>query len=297
MGMYASNAGKSGGEYYTPQEVSELLTHITLVGKTSVNKVYDPACGALNTDALIVGLAALTGFFVVPKFVKKIPPVLIALILGVGAAIATGSTNFATGGVEWIAPRLVAPTFKLDSIIAVSIPLAVLVIGAENSQAISVLYVQDYKPPINSITIFSGIGGIVSGLFGAHNANIAGPMTAICSSEEAGENKEGRYAASVVNGITFAAFGLFASAALGFVRALPAGLISILAGVAMMNVLIQSFDIAFSARKFRVGTFAALVVAMSGITILRIGAPFWSLVIGVIISLLADTEDFRAKEE
>ena len=46
MGMYASNAGKSGGEYYTPQEVSELLTKITLVGKTEVNKVYDPACGS-----------------------------------------------------------------------------------------------------------------------------------------------------------------------------------------------------------------------------------------------------------
>jgi hypothetical protein len=45
MGMYASNAGKSGGEYYTPQEVSELLTRLTLVGKTEVNKVYDPACG------------------------------------------------------------------------------------------------------------------------------------------------------------------------------------------------------------------------------------------------------------
>jgi type I restriction system adenine methylase HsdM len=41
MGMYASHAGKSGGEYYTPQEVSELLTHITLVGKTEVNKVYE----------------------------------------------------------------------------------------------------------------------------------------------------------------------------------------------------------------------------------------------------------------
>lgn len=45
MGMYASNAGKSGGEYYTPQEVSELLTKLTLVDKTEVNKVYDPACG------------------------------------------------------------------------------------------------------------------------------------------------------------------------------------------------------------------------------------------------------------
>jgi type I restriction enzyme M protein len=46
MQMYASTAGKSGGEYYTPQEVSELLARITVAGKTEVNKVYDPACGS-----------------------------------------------------------------------------------------------------------------------------------------------------------------------------------------------------------------------------------------------------------
>jgi type I restriction enzyme M protein len=46
MTMYASNAGKSGGEFFTPQEVSELLAEITTVGKKEVNKVYDPACGS-----------------------------------------------------------------------------------------------------------------------------------------------------------------------------------------------------------------------------------------------------------
>lgn len=46
MNMYASNAGKSGGEFYTPQEVSELLTKLAVVGKTTVNKVYDPACSS-----------------------------------------------------------------------------------------------------------------------------------------------------------------------------------------------------------------------------------------------------------
>ena len=46
MTMYASKAGKSGGEFFTPQEVSELLARITLVGKDYVNKVYDPACGS-----------------------------------------------------------------------------------------------------------------------------------------------------------------------------------------------------------------------------------------------------------
>jgi len=58
MGMYASNAGKSGGEYYTPQEVSELLTKITVVGKTEVNKVYDPACGS---GSLLLKFAKILG--------------------------------------------------------------------------------------------------------------------------------------------------------------------------------------------------------------------------------------------
>lgn len=58
MGMYASNAGKSGGEYYTPQEVSELITRLTIVGKKEVNKVYDPACGS---GSLLLKFAKILG--------------------------------------------------------------------------------------------------------------------------------------------------------------------------------------------------------------------------------------------
>lgn len=58
MGMYASNAGKSGGEFFTPQEVSELLAEITTVGKTSVNKVYDPCCGS---GSLLLKFAKVLG--------------------------------------------------------------------------------------------------------------------------------------------------------------------------------------------------------------------------------------------
>jgi len=58
MTMYASNAGKSGGEFFTPQEVSELLARIALVGKTEVNKVYDPACGS---GSLLLKFAKVLG--------------------------------------------------------------------------------------------------------------------------------------------------------------------------------------------------------------------------------------------
>lgn len=58
MTMYASNAGKSGGEFYTPQEVSELLAKITTIGKKEVNKVYDPCCGS---GSLLLKFAKVLG--------------------------------------------------------------------------------------------------------------------------------------------------------------------------------------------------------------------------------------------
>ena len=58
MSMYASNAGKSGGEFFTPQEVSELLTRLAVAGKTEINKAYDPACGS---GSLLLKVAKILG--------------------------------------------------------------------------------------------------------------------------------------------------------------------------------------------------------------------------------------------
>ncbi len=43
---YASNAGKSGGEFFTPQSVSNLIAKLAIFGQNSINKIYDPACGS-----------------------------------------------------------------------------------------------------------------------------------------------------------------------------------------------------------------------------------------------------------
>ncbi|EAK9897222.1 type I restriction-modification system subunit M [Campylobacter upsaliensis] len=67
MRMYADKAGKSGGEFFTPQEVSYLLARLVSYGKQSVNKVYDPACGSgslLLQFAKVLGIDNIKqGFF------------------------------------------------------------------------------------------------------------------------------------------------------------------------------------------------------------------------------------------
>lgn len=66
MTMYASAAGKSGGEFFTPPEVSMLLTRLGTLRRKEIRKVYDPACGSgslLLKAAKILGVEHVGGFY------------------------------------------------------------------------------------------------------------------------------------------------------------------------------------------------------------------------------------------
>jgi benzoate membrane transport protein len=248
-------------------------------------------------DAPIIVGAAVLGYLVLSRFVKAVPGVVGALVFGVAAAAATQSFAPMEGTLAVTAPMLFAPEFSLGAIAAVSIPLAVLVIGAENAQAIGVLMAERYRPPVNAMTLISGIGGMAASIFGGHNANIAGPMTAICSSEQAGEDRDGRFAATVINGVLFAAFGVVAGAAVVLITALPGSLIGAVAGLAMIGVLLSAFRGAFGGQRYQIGALVSLVIAMSGVTLLNISSPFWALLGGVLVSMIIEPNDFKRADE
>ncbi len=237
---------------------------------------------------IVVGFAALA-FFLSMRFLTAVPPVLSALVVGLVAALLTGNFGGGDAPIAFVAPEFTAPVFTLDAFLAIAVPLAVLVIGAENAQAIGVLYAEGYRAPVNAMTIVSGLGGMLAGLMGGHNANIAGPMTAICSSDQAGEDRDGRYASTVLNGVLFAAFGIFAGIAVPVIMAFPGPLIGAVAGLAMITVLLSAFQAAFDKdRGYQIGAFVALIVAMSNVSFLNISAPFWALLAGAVVSLLLE---------
>lgn len=239
---------------------------------------------------------AMAAYFFVARFLTRFPPALGALAGGIVVSAFYGGINFSGGDFSLVLPTVFIPSLSFDAFLSISLPLALLVIGAENAQATGVLLTEGYKPPVSAMTVASGVGGIVSSFFGGHNANVAGPMTAICASGEAGKDKEGRYAAAVVNGVLFAGFGVFASVAVALIQSVPSPLVSLVAGLAMIGVLIQSFEQAFVTGRFKVGAFFALVIAMSGVSIFQISAPFWALIGGVLVSLITENEDFTVTE-
>ena len=246
-------------------------------------------------EAPALALIVLLGWILLTKFFPRLPGVLGALGFGVVAAAGLGMGDFTSFEFALARPMVFMPSFNLDAFFSITVPLTIIVIGAENTQAMGALMSQGYRPPVNSMIIFSGIGGMLAGLFGGHNANIAGPMTAITSGPESGPF-EGRYAASVVNGILFVLIGVMAGAAASFIGALPGSMIDVVVGLAMIGVLTDAFSTAFSG-KHQLGAFFALVIAASGVEFFRIAAPFWALAGGVLISLLLEPRDFASSQE
>ncbi|MET3322633.1 benzoate/H(+) symporter BenE family transporter [Peribacillus butanolivorans] len=246
---------------------------------------------SLEKAPIIAGSSILV-YLLSFRYIKKFPPILISFAVAIILSIWMGEFQVKDVSSVFVVPQLVTPSFNIDAIISMGIPLALLVIGAENAQATGVLNTQGYKPPVNEMTILSGIGGVITSFFGGHNANIAGSMTAICASKEAGQ-MEGRYAAVVVCGVLFSTFGLFAGTVMPFVAAMPKVLISTVAGLAMMGVLLSSLQEAFSKPQFQVGSFFALIIAMSGVHFYDISSPFWAILGGVAVSLIIEKPDFK----
>ncbi len=171
------------------------------------------------------------------------------------------------------------------------IPLALTVVAVQNAQGIAILQNMGYRPPFNAVTVMSGVGSILLAPFGSVSACLAGPMTGIVTNPSVGP-KESRYAAAIVTGILWMAFGLFAPMATAISQILPSSLVGLLAGLALLPVLSSCFAAAFG-EKFRVGALFTFLITISGMKLLNIGAPFWGLVGGIVISSLLERQDFR----
>lgn len=226
------------------------------------------------------------------RFSQKIPPIMIAMIAGAILLTSFGLVKPVTLNWQLAKPVFVAPDISLKAILNISIPLFFLVIGVQNIQAVGVLMAEGYKPPINAMYLVPSIGAFINGLVGAHPAVTAGPSTAICSSSAAGERKEMRFIAAFFEGVFWFTFALSAKVAVDAVKLVPPEFTAVLAGLAMFDVFGSAFKGAFTGQ-FRSGAVVAFFVAITNLSILNIGAPFWAIIFGVLTSLLLEKNDFK----
>lgn len=225
------------------------------------------------------------------QLARRFPPILAAIVVSFFLLYFLDLGQFSTLSLSVATPQIFMPEFSLASLGEIVIPLAITVIAIQNAQGIGVLSSVGFQPPVNAMTNWSGIGSIINSFFGAHSACIAGPMTAIMSGKDTGP-KEGRYSAAVIMGILWILFGLLAPFAVLFVEAVPMSLIYLLGGLAMIGVLVNALQMSFSTT-FKMGALFSFLITVSGVSLFNIGAPFWGLVGGVLISFILERNDFK----
>ena len=244
--------------------------------------------GFENTP-LISG-AAILGYVVASVFSRigrYAPPMLSALIAGIIVAVLVGKGPVLPEQMSWIAtPTIITPTFSIDAMIELVIPLVISVIAVQNIQGVSILKTVGYEAPIDVLTIVCGYGSLVMGILGCVPTCVTGPANAILVSS----GKKGtHYLGAMLFGFLFALVGLFSPLLIETATSMPLDFILVLGGLAMLPVLTSAFCAAFSfQRSSKLSDFAAVVtflVTVSDISIFNIAAPFWGLVFGYMIYL------------
>ncbi len=220
---------------------------------------------------------------------RRLPPLIGAMVVGALAIAVLGRFQWTGWGTHLLAhPTLVVPAFSWAAMVELVVPLAITVLVVQNGQGVAVLSTAGHQPPVNAITVACGAGSMLAAAVGTVSTCLTGPVNAIISS--AGERHR-HYTAGVVVGLLALAFGLFAPVFTRLMLAAPPAFIAALAGLAMLRVLQTAFSVSFRDR-FTLGALVTFLVTVADVPVFDIGAPFWGLVIGYLVSRLLEPRDF-----
>lgn len=211
-------------------------------------------------------------------------PTIGALITGLVIAAFSGDLHFTNVKIELAVPEWLWFQFNPVAIISLGLPLFVLAIASQDAPGLAVLKSAGYDPPINGPLVVTGLASILTAPFGGHGLNLAALMAAICASPEADPDRDRRYGSGVTAAIWFIVLGSFGATAVTLFSGLPKALIAAVAGLAMTGSILASLNGAMAELKHRDGALFALLITASDITLWGIGAPFWGLVVGVVVS-------------
>lgn len=245
--------------------------------------VDDPAVAV----PMVLAFLLLSAFTAVGR---RVPPIIGVLLVGAAAVAVTGTFEPAGSELRWLVdPVLTGPDFSWRAMVELVVPLAITVLVVQNGQGVAVLRQAGHEPPVNAIAAGCGAWSVLGAFVGSVSTCLTGPTNALLTAS--GERRR-QYTAGVFCGVLAIVFGLLAGLFTGLMLATPAAFIAVLGGLAMLRALQASFVTAFSGR-CTLGALVTFLVTVADIELLNIGAPFWGLVAGYVVSRVLEPDDLR----
>ncbi len=210
---------------------------------------------------------------------------LLAMPLAVIAFALVLITESPPGAVAGLLPdiELQAPLFTLQSLVSVSIPLYLITMAGQNIPGFTLLELNQYPVQRQKLLQTTGWVSALIAPFGAIPVNMSAITAAMMCGEDAGTNPQGRYWAALICGMAYVLLAFFSPAIINIAALAPAGLITAVAGLALIPALVASVNAAFSEPLQLEAPALTFLITASGMTLMGISGAFWGVVTGVII--------------
>ena len=212
--------------------------------------------------------------------------VVAALILGVLLAAVQGLLQIDTVQLQWATPVFIAPTFSINALIGIALPLFVVTMASQNVPGVATIRAFGYQVPTSPLISWSGLASLVLAPFGAFAINLAAITAAISMGREAHEDPNKRYVAAVTAGVLYIVIGLFGATVVGIFSALPQELVVAIAGLALLGTIGKGLVSALTQENEREPALITFLVTASGVSLLGIGSAFWGLLAGGLATLV-----------
>lgn len=240
------------------------------------------AVGAMPMLALPIVLVWALAWRFARLYAVPVSVAVTALIVVLATPVPPGALDHI-----WAMPLPVAPSFSLDALISISVPLFVVTMASQNVPGLAVLNANGYRPDVRPIFVATGLASGLIAVFGGHSVNLAAITAALCAGPEAHPDPARRWLAAATAGLAYVALGLLAGAAVAFIAASPPLLIQAVAGLALLGSLASALSGSLVREADRMPAILTFVTTASGISFFGIGAAFWGLLAGGLLMALA----------
>ncbi|MFL1485901.1 benzoate/H(+) symporter BenE family transporter [Marinobacter sp. LN3S78] len=219
--------------------------------------------------------------------------ILVPLVLGATIGLVQGSVDFAAVELTVATPVWVTPTFTLDALIGVALPLFVVTMASQNLPGLTVLRASGYNAPASPLIGWTGTATVLLAPLGGFAINLATITAAICIGREAHEDPGKRYVAAMAAGFFYLLVGLFGATVGAVFAAFPKEFIFAIAGLALLNTIANSLVTALREESHREPALITFLVTASGVTLFDVGSAFWGMVAGVLALIILNADSKR----
>jgi benzoate membrane transport protein len=207
---------------------------------------------------------------------------LIALGGGIGWAFGLGLGAPAPAFALQV-PQLIAPTFSLEAMLGLALPLYLVTMTGQNLAGLAVLKAANYNPAPGELVAVTGFFSLLSAPFGAHTTNLSAITAAICTGPDAHPDHEKRWITGPWYALFYVLIAIGGGYCVSVLTGLPKSLVALVAGLALLAPLANALTIALSKESERIAAIATFTTTVSGIAFFGIGAAFWGLVTGLTV--------------